>query len=85
MNTFWAELTSSVIGSVALVLMVVAVPSYFGVVPWYGLVAVALFLPFMLGRVVSRNVLLIKIEARRPSAVAISPAAANARVPGSGM
>jgi antigen flippase len=75
MNTVWAGLIPALVGGAALAGMIVALPSYFGVVPWFALVGVVLYVPIVLARVVARNVLLIDIQADRLSLLTITSTA----------
>jgi O-antigen/teichoic acid export membrane protein len=75
MNTVWAGLLPTLSGGAALAITVAALPRYFGVVTWFGLVAIGLYLPIVLARVVARNVLLVEIEARRLALLSLTSTA----------
>lgn len=77
MSTVWSILALSTAAGGILVLVILVVRDYFGFVPWYALVGVWLYLPFVLERVTARNVLLIKIEAWRLGAMSVCSAGAN--------
>ena len=72
MSTVWAITVLSVIGGCILTVIVWAIPTYFGGLRWYAYAAVLLYLPLVLLRVVTRNTLLIAIEARRLSVMAVA-------------
>ncbi len=71
MTTIWSILFMGTIGGVGLVLLMLAKRNYFGFVPWFVLVLIGFYVPLVLGRVLARNVFLIRIEARRLSLVRI--------------
>ncbi len=71
-NTLWAITVLSVIGGCILTVIVWAIPTYFGGLSWYAYAAILLYLPLVLLRVVTRNTLLIAIEARRLSVMAVA-------------
>ncbi len=77
MNVVWSVAVLSSLGGFSLVFVVGLFDGYFGRIPWYALLGIGLYLPFVLGRVVASNVLLIRIEARRLSLMRIVSAAAN--------
>lgn len=72
MNTLWATAFLSVLGGSIATVIIWGIPSYFGELRWYAHAAVLLYLPFVLLRVVTRNTLLIAIEARRLSVMAVA-------------
>ncbi len=71
-NTLWAIAILSMLGGVILTTIVWAIPRYFGDLSWYAYAAILAYLPLVLLRVVTRNTLLIAIEARRLSVMAVS-------------
>lgn len=72
-NTLWSTLFLGTAGGVVLVLLVSFKTSYFGFVPWFALIGIGFYVPVLLGRMVARNVLLIRIEARKLSLMRILP------------
>ena len=76
MNTIWSVLFIGTVGGVGLVLLMLVKTHYFGFIPWFALIMVGLYVPIFLGRVIARNVLLIRIEARRLSLMRILPVVA---------
>jgi O-antigen/teichoic acid export membrane protein len=75
MNTVWTGLLPALAGGAALAVTIAALPRYFGVVPWFALVGVGLYLPIVLVRVVARNILLIDIQASRLGLLSVASAA----------
>jgi O-antigen/teichoic acid export membrane protein len=67
MNTIWSVLFLSIIGGVTLFLVVLFKKDYFGFVPWFALIGIGFYVPILLAAMTARNVLLIKIEARKLS------------------
>jgi O-antigen/teichoic acid export membrane protein len=65
MNTMCSILFVSIIGGVTLPLVVLFKKDYFGFVPWFALISIGLYVPILLAGMTARNILLIKIEARK--------------------
>lgn len=63
-NTIWAMTFLGTIGGVVLAALVYFRGNYFGVVPWFILIALVVYVPIHLQGFVARNVLLRKIQAR---------------------
>jgi len=71
MTMIWSMLFMGTFGGIGLVLLMLTKAHYFGYVPWFVLIAIGFYVPVLLGRVIARNVLLIRIEARRLSLLRI--------------
>jgi O-antigen/teichoic acid export membrane protein len=76
-NTVWSMVVTGFAGGLILTAAIFAFPSYFGRLPWYGLVGTCLYVPVALQAVVGRNQLMLAIEARRLSALTLFADLAN--------
>lgn len=72
MSAIWACLILGAIGGLGIATLVYMRTSYFGVVPWFALVAIAIHIPIVIQSMIARNNLMIAIEARRISLMSLS-------------
>ena len=63
-NALAGALLTGTLGGMVLLTIIVAIPGYFGALPAYALVACFLFVPLLLLKIVARNTLLIRFNAR---------------------
>jgi O-antigen/teichoic acid export membrane protein len=72
-NALISMLFTGAVGGVALALLLFFKASYFGSITWLALTAVGCYVTIILLKVISRNVLLIKIEARKLGLMRVIP------------
>jgi O-antigen/teichoic acid export membrane protein len=65
MNSIYATLIVGLFGGCVLVMLIVEIPDYFGAVGLPALFLICIYIPLVLERVISRNYLLIEIQALR--------------------
>lgn len=70
-NTTYATALLGTIGGISLAILVHYQKAYFGIVPWFLLFSLFLYIPIHIQGFVTRNVLLIKIQARELSIMRI--------------
>lgn len=73
-NAIWVSVALGILGGLALVVLIYSKAGYFGPVPWFTLLGIGAFIPIVLQTGITRQNLLIKIEARRLSIVRLSGA-----------
>lgn len=76
-NTIWAMAFLGTVGGIVLAALVYFRANYFGVVPWFLLIALIFYVPVYLQGSVARSVLLRKIQARWISLMRILPIAGS--------
>ncbi len=76
-NAIWLMLLLGIAGGMLLVGIVYFMPDYFGTVESFVLIAMLLYVPIVLQRVVSRNYLLISIFAKRLSIMELAASAGS--------
>lgn len=76
-HAIWSGLILGVLGGTVLGAMVRWLPSYFGWVPWYGVLAVSLYAVCMILAGVGQSSLLQRVESRRISLISIVSAAGS--------
>lgn len=67
MNTIWATLLLGILSGIVVVVLVYYGAGYFGNVPWFALLGMGMYIPFVLQGAVARNCLLIQIDAPKLS------------------